>query len=161
MRPFNCVGVGEDEAIGEAEVFSGNVKLRLSHVVPDIINKCLQGQNPLHLLGDGQQVRCYTHGKDIARGIRMAMESEKAVNEDFNISSDRQTTVLELLDLIWYKIHGDRLLVIEHCDPYPSDVQIRSPLTEKAKEIPGFKCLTSLEDALDEIIVWVKDTMFK
>ena len=66
---------------------SGNVKLALSHVVPDLVNKVLQGQDPLHILGDGTQVRHYTYGGDLARGIRMAMESPAAVNEDFNLST--------------------------------------------------------------------------
>ena len=41
----------------------------LSHVVPDLIQKVLKGQDPLHILGDGSQVRCYTHGSDLSGGI--------------------------------------------------------------------------------------------
>ncbi|HLQ61964.1 MAG TPA: NAD(P)-dependent oxidoreductase, partial [Candidatus Acidoferrales bacterium] len=36
VRPFNCVGVGERRALRDREVMSGNVKLALSHVVPDL-----------------------------------------------------------------------------------------------------------------------------
>src|SRR6185369_9892573 len=57
VRPFNCVGIGEGRALGEHEVFSGNVKLAMSHVVPDLVQKVLKGQDPLRILGDGQQVR--------------------------------------------------------------------------------------------------------
>ena len=78
---------------------SGNVKLALSHVVPDLVLKVLRGQDPLHLLGDGTQVRCYTYGGDLARGIRLAMESGAAVNEDFNLSTPTSTTVLELAEI--------------------------------------------------------------
>ena len=46
VRPFNCVGVGEGRALGEAEVLSGNVKLAMSHVVPDLVQKVLKGQDP-------------------------------------------------------------------------------------------------------------------
>src|SRR5713226_10325834 len=84
VRPFNCVGVGERRALRDREVMSGNVKLALSHVVPDLAQKVLKGQDPLHVLGDGTQVRHYTYGGDLARGIRLAMESPRAVNEDFN-----------------------------------------------------------------------------
>ncbi|MBV9951111.1 MAG: NAD-dependent epimerase/dehydratase family protein, partial [Acidimicrobiia bacterium] len=56
VRPFNCVGVGEGRALGETEVLSGNVKLAMSHVVPDLVQKVLKGQDPLHILGDGSQV---------------------------------------------------------------------------------------------------------
>ncbi len=69
MRPFNCVGVGEGRALGDAEVLSGNVKLAMSHVVPDLVQKIVKGQDPLHILGAGDQVRHYTYGGDLARGI--------------------------------------------------------------------------------------------
>ena len=96
LRPFNCVGIGERRAVRDTEVMSGNVKLALSHVVPDLVLKVLRGQDPLHILGEGDQVRCYTYGGDLAHGIRLAMESEAAVNEDFNLSTPVSTTVLEL-----------------------------------------------------------------
>src|SRR5437762_5461820 len=95
VRPCNCVGVGEQRALGEVEVLSGNVKLAMSHVVPDLVQKVLKGQDPLHLLGDGTQIRHYTYGADLARGIVTAMEHPDALNEDFNLSTSRSTTVLE------------------------------------------------------------------
>ena len=64
--------------MGDHEIMSGNVKLAMSHVVPDIVQKVLKGQDPLHILGDGKQVRHYTYGGDLARGIRMAVEHPDA-----------------------------------------------------------------------------------
>ena len=60
VRPFNCVGIGERRALRDTDIMSGNVKLALSHVVPDLVLKVLKGQDPLHILGDGSQVRHYT-----------------------------------------------------------------------------------------------------
>jgi nucleoside-diphosphate-sugar epimerase len=48
VRPFNCVGVGEGRALGDEEILSGNVKLAMSHVVPDLVQKLLRGQAPPH-----------------------------------------------------------------------------------------------------------------
>ncbi len=89
VRPFNCVGVGEGRALGEASVLSGNVELAMSHVVPDLVQKILKGQDPLHILGEGNQIRHYTYGGDLAKGIVTAMEHPDALNEDFNISTAR------------------------------------------------------------------------
>src|SRR6202521_3969545 len=111
VRPFNCVGIGERRALRDHQVMSGNVKLAMSHVVPDLCQKVLKGQDPLHILGDGSQVRHYTYGGDLARGIRIAMESEKALNEDFNLSTAQSTPVRGLAEAIWRKVHGsDRAL---------------------------------------------------
>ena len=94
-------GIGERRAVRDTDVMSGNVKLALTHVVPDLVHKVLKGQDPLHILGSGDQVRHYTYGGDLAHGIRLAMESPAAVNDDFNLSTATSTTVLELAEAIW------------------------------------------------------------
>jgi UDP-glucose 4-epimerase len=160
VRPFNCVGVGEGRALGEAEVLSGNVKLAMSHVVPDLAQKIVKGQDPLHILGDGTQVRHYTYGGDLARGIAVAMEHPAARNEDFNISTDRSTTVRELAEIIWRKIKGpDVPLRLVHDDPFEHDVQQRVPDVTKAREVLGFQATTTLEEMLDEVIPWVRQAV--
>src|SRR6476619_1288738 len=103
-RPFNCVGVGERRALGDKDIPSGNIKLAMSHVVPDLVQKILKGQDPLHILGTGEQVRCYTYGGDLAAGVVTAMEHEDALNEDFNLSTAQSTTVRHLAELIWRKV---------------------------------------------------------
>jgi len=153
LRPFNCVGIGERRAVRDTDVMSGNVKLALSHVVPDLVLKVLRGQDPLHLLGDGTQVRCYTYGGDLARGIRLAMESPAAVNEDFNLSTPASTTVMELAQLIWQKIFGpDRPFTWVSDPPFDHDVQHRVPDIRKAREALGFEPTTTLSEMLDEVI---------
>jgi nucleoside-diphosphate-sugar epimerase len=157
VRPFNCIGIGEKRALSDRDVLSGNVRLAMSHVVPDLVQKVLRGQDPLHILGEGNQVRHYTYGGDLARGIRLAIESPAAVNEDFNLSTDRSTTVLELAELIWRKVRGDGVPLRHVCDkPYSYDVQRRVPAVEKARRLLGFEATTSLGTALDEIIPWVR-----
>ncbi len=157
LRPFNCVGIGERRAVRDTDVMSGNVKLALSHVVPDLVLKVLRGQDPLRLLGDGTQVRCYTYGGDLARGIRLAMESEAAVNEDFNLSTPTSTTVRELADLIWRKVRGDdRPFAWVSDPPFAHDVQHRVPDVRKARDVLGFEASTTLSEMLDEVIPWVR-----
>lgn len=156
VRPFNCVGIGERRALRDHQVMSGNVKLAMSHVVPDLCQKVLKGQDPLHLLGDGSQVRHYTYGGDLARGIRVAMESEKALNEDFNLSTARSTTVHELAEAIWRKVHGpDRPLNMVSDPPFEHDVQMRVPDVRKATDVLGFEATTSLDEMLDEVVPWI------
>jgi len=158
LRPFNCVGIGERRALRDSDVSSGNVKLAMSHVVPDLVQKVLKGQDPLHILGDGSQVRHYTYGGDLARGIRLAIESERALNEDFNLSTARSTTVRELAEIVWRKIQGkDRPLRVVSDRPYEHDVQMRVPDVAKARDVLGFEATTPLEEVLDEVIPWIRD----
>jgi nucleoside-diphosphate-sugar epimerase len=152
IRPFNCVGVGEEDSITEHAVTSGNIKLMMSHVLPDLINKILKGQDPLHVFGCGDQVRCYTNGKDLARGIRMAMESEKAINNDFNISTSQATSVLELAEVIWKILKPDTKFNYTCETGYKYDVQKRVPNTDKAKEVLGFEAEVGLEESVIEVV---------
>jgi UDP-glucose 4-epimerase len=159
VRPFNCVGIGEARAQSDVEVLSGNVKLAMSHVVPDLVQKILKGQDPLHILGDGHQVRHYTYGGDLARGIVMAMEHPAARNEDFNLSTAQSTTVLELAEVIWHKIKGDVPFRYVSDDPFEHDVQKRVPSTDKARDVLGFEATTSLDAMLDEVIPWIETAL--
>ncbi len=157
VRPFNCVGIGERRALRDTDIMSGNVKLALSHVVPDLVLKILKGQDPLHILGEGHQVRHYTYGGDLAHGIRLAMESPAAINNDFNLSTSASTTVLELAECIWHKIHTDgRPFRYVSDAPFEHDVQFRVPDVSKARAILGFEATTTLDAMLDEVIPWIR-----
>jgi nucleoside-diphosphate-sugar epimerase len=156
VRPFNCVGIGESRALGDVEIESGNVKLAMSHVVPDLVQKVIKGQNPLHILGSGDQVRHYTYGADLARGIVDCVVSDKTTNDDFNLSTTESTTVLDLARLIWHKINGPEAEFRYVSDPaFEFDVPKRVPSVDKAKRVLGFEATTSLSDMLDEVIPWI------
>jgi UDP-glucose 4-epimerase len=156
VRPFNCVGIGEQRALGAKVIPSGNVTLAMSHVVPDLVQKVLRGQDPLHILGQGNQVRHYTYGGDLARGIRACMEHPAALNEDFNISTPAATSVNELAALIWKRIRGDVPFRMVSDPAYPHDVQYRSPDVSKAVKLLGFQATTTLDQMLDEVIPWIE-----
>jgi UDP-glucose 4-epimerase len=160
LRPFNCVGIGESRALGDVEIDSGNVKLAMSHVVPDLVQKILKGQDPLHILGHGNQIRHYTYGGDLARGVVDAMAYPAALNEDFNLSTGTGHTVTELAEVIWRKVKGpDVPLRLIHDPAFEYDVQRRVPAVDKARDVLGFEATTPLEEMLDEVIPWIDQAM--
>ena len=160
LRPFNCVGIGESRALGDVEIDSGNVKLAMSHVVPDLVQKVFKGQDPLHILGTGDQIRHYTYGGDLARGIVTSLDHPKALNEDFNISTADGHSVNELAEVIWKKIKGPGVPLAIVNDPgFEHDVAKRVPDVSKAKEVLGFEATTKLDDMLDEVIPWIEQAI--
>lgn len=159
IRPFNCVGIGERRARSDVPVLSGDIELAMSHVVPDLVQKVVKGQNPLHILGDGSQIRHYTYGGDLAQGIATAMEHPDATNDDFNLSTPVSTTVLELAQMIWQKVNGDIPFEYICDDPFEHDVARRVPSTEKAKRVLDFEATTSLSEMLDEVIPWIRQAV--
>jgi nucleoside-diphosphate-sugar epimerase len=153
------VGIGERRAKSDVSVLSGDVELAMSHVVPDLVQKVIKGQNPLHILGDGSQIRHYTYGGDLAEGIATCMEHPDATNDDFNLSTPVSTTVLELAEVIWQKINGDAPFHYVSDEPFEHDVARRIPATEKAKRVLGFEATTSLSEMLDEVIPWIRQAV--
>ena len=76
-------------------------------MVPDLILKCLEYEDELEILGEGNQIRHYTYGEDLAKGICTLLTHENAKNNDFNLSTAQSTSVLELADIIFKKINPE------------------------------------------------------
>ena len=157
VRPFNCIGIGEKRAKSDKEILSGNVKLAMSHVVPDLVQKGAERDRIRSTFwGDGPSgPALYLRRRPCPGHAYLAIESPDALNEDFNLSTAASTTVLELAELIWRKIKGHEPLRIVSDKPYTYDVQRRVPAVEKAKRLLGFEAKTTLSEALDEIIPWI------
>lgn len=155
VRPFNAIGVGEKRAKVEKDVYSGNIKMAMSHVLPDLVQKIYKGQYPLHILGSGEQVRHYTYTGDLADGILQCIFHPDAFNNDFNISTPKGHSVKELAEAVWKFLGKKEELKFIHDTPYTYDVQKRVPDTTKATEVLGVNCSTSLDEALEEIIPWI------
>jgi nucleoside-diphosphate-sugar epimerase len=141
-RPFNAIGPEEEagEEVGDA------------HVIPDLIKKVMSGQHPLELLGDGNQTRCFTNVRDIARGIVMAMESEAAVNEDFNLGTDNEITMFELARRIHEQCAPGKPFEVKHVAGFASDIRRRVPDGTKAQRILGWVPEIDMERGLAECI---------
>jgi nucleoside-diphosphate-sugar epimerase len=159
VRPFNCVGIGEVRSLSESKMPAANAKIGVSHVVPDLAKKILEGQDPLHIFGDGSQVRHFTYGADLARGIRLCIERDQALNEAFNISTPEATSVLELAQKIWKRINGDKPFRYVSDPPMYQDVLKNSPDVSKAKRLLGFEATHTLDQTLDEFIPWIREQM--
>jgi nucleoside-diphosphate-sugar epimerase len=128
----------------------------LSHVLPDLINKILKGQDPVEILGSGEQIRCYTNGKDIARALVDLTESS-IINQDYNISIAQPTSVLELAEAIWKKINPDKPFRYTSVEPFKYDVQKRIPDVNKAKRDFDFEATIPLDESIDEVLNYLND----
>lgn len=156
IRPFNCVGIGEHPERITSAATSEQQAIAKSHVIPDLVAKLLAGADPLPILGNGQQIRHYTYGADIATGIRLSLTSPNADNEDFNIATAEGITVEALARLLWQKIRPGQEPNLRFVPGYPFDVQYRAPDVQKAKRLLGFEAKYKLADVLDEVIDWLR-----
>ncbi|HEX8965538.1 MAG TPA: NAD-dependent epimerase/dehydratase family protein [Patescibacteria group bacterium] len=144
-RPFNAYGINEypGEEVGYA------------HVIPDLTKKILSGQYPLEILGNGQQVRCFTHVSDLADGIITVMENEKAKNEDFNIANPKPIAMIDLAKMLWEVTGQTKPFKVTHVDGFKFDIQKRVPDTKKIEKLLGWKTKIPFEEGLKEVATWI------
>ncbi len=145
-RPFNII-----TPLEEAEEEQG-----IAHVFADFIERLLvEGKNPLPILGDGEQVRCFTWIDDVASAIATHLDDPLASGETFNLGNPRPTTMKELARKIFdlgkrkgFDIPGETL-EFDHKAVYADDVRVRVPAIEKARRVLGWEPSISLDEALE------------
>jgi UDP-glucose 4-epimerase len=145
-RPFNAYGPGE---LPEDEP-------GLAHVIPDLIKKILSPERPIRIFGDGSQTRSFTYVDDVADAIVTIGTHPKGEGEDFNIGTGFETSVLELLRMLWAicGLEGDP--PVETTDPLPVDVQRRVPDVTKIGAVLGWRARTGLEEGLRRTVDWIR-----
>ena len=146
-RPFNAYGPGE----------MPGTEPGISHVVPDLIHKVLEGQRPIKIFGSGEQTRTLTHIDDVAEGIVTAMLHPAAENEDFNISASEEVTVAEIARVAWEACgEPPAEFELESVPTFTVDVQRRWPSTEKARRLLGFEARIDLREGIAQTAEWIR-----
>jgi nucleoside-diphosphate-sugar epimerase len=147
-RPFNAYGPGE---LPDAEP-------GIAHAVPDLIEKVLAGQHPLPIFGSGEQTRTLTHVEDIADGIVAAMSSPAGLNEDFNISAERELSVAEIARIVWEACGEDpERFALERLPSFAVDVPRRWPSVAKARELLGWEARIGVEEGVAATVRWLRE----
>ena len=121
-------------------------------VIIKIIDRLHQNLSPI-IFGDGSQGFDFVFVKDVCRSLILGMESSLC-DESYNISSGKQTSILELCKMI-IKLMGKEDIPIEFKEVNDNTlVNNRIGSTEKAKKELGFEVETSLEEGLRQVIEW-------
>lgn len=123
-----------------------------SHVIEELIKKIRQPDKPLTLFGTGQQIRCFTHVQDIADGIVECLENPSAINQDFNLSSSQETTIIALAKRIWQLSGRKDAFKAVKIPTFKIDRARRVPSTAKAKKLLNWSAKMSLENGLLQVI---------
>lgn len=144
-RPFNIITPYERsdyEEIGFSHVFSDYIK-----------NIVAEKKNPLPIIGNGEQIRCFTWIDDVAQAIVDWSFDEKTKNEIFNLSNPEPICMVDLARLIHAKAAEKGLLepgelTFETVTNIPNDVMVRIPSNAKAKAVLGFETNHKVEKSI-------------
>lgn len=148
-RPFNIITPYE-----KAEKEQG-----ISHVFADFLKKIiLDKENPMQIIGDGKQIRCFTWIDDVAQAIGKYSFVKESDREIFNLGNPEPVTMIELAKRIFKKaqergiIPKKSKLSFKHLPAYKDDVRVRVPAIDKVYKILGWKPSVKLDEALDRCI---------
>tara|TARA_B100001013_G_scaffold314315_1_gene220783 strand:- start:4535 stop:5536 length:1002 start_codon:yes stop_codon:yes gene_type:complete len=140
VRPANVYGPGDN--------FDPNNAM----VIPSLINKILNGDNPLKVWGDGSAIRDFIHSKDVAYGTILALI--KGQNSHYyNLGSGKGVSIKKLVETLNQILDFN----YEFDLTKPSGAQKRIMDITKAKQEFDFNTKTDLKNGLKETIEWYKN----
>ena len=138
VRPFNVYGPGQ--------IGGGAIRA--------FIETALAG-NDLVIHGDGSQIRAWCFVDDMVEGVLCCLERPEAVGQSFNIGNARSAvTIYDLAQRI-RRLTGAEVEVRFQPLHY-TDVELRIPNVDKARELLGFEAKVELDEGLGRTIAWYR-----
>jgi UDP-glucose 4-epimerase len=135
---------------------------RFGMVLPRFVDQALGG-GPLNVHGDGQQVRCFAHVRDVVETVLKLTACPAARGRVFNLGSDVPVTIGDLAATVVRLV--DPNLAIEHV-PYErafppgfEDVRCRIPDLTRIRQTIDYRPRYQLEDIIREVIAWKRGAL--
>lgn len=130
-------------------------------VVPRFITQALRGE-ALTVYGDGTQSRCFTSVFDVVGAMIRLMETPAAVGEVFNVAGRSEITIRKLAELVIARTGSASSIVnVPFEEVYGQgfeDMSRRAADTTKLEAATGFRCETSLEETVDSMIQFTRES---
>lgn len=124
-----------------------------SHVLPALIRKVVEGQDPLEVWGTGEDRRDLLYVGDFVEAMLRAAVAPPEGGA-LNVGSGRLVSVRQMLELI-QQLEGTRARIELHPER-PSTIPVRAVATQRARQELGWEPRTSLEHGLARTIAWYR-----
>ena len=126
-----------------------------SKVVASLIRKAIEGQSPLEVWGDGNDIKDFLFIDDFISGMLQSFTIKKSF-DIFNIASGNQTSIRELLNTILY-VTQKMNLKVRFDSTMPTMIPIRIIDISKVVKEVGWNPEISLELGIEKTVNWYKD----
>lgn len=126
-----------------------------SHVIPALIRRSLEKEDPFIVWGSSDIVRDFVHVTDMVRGGLLALE-KYATCDPVNIGCGKAVTIGEIVDMI-LRITDHQNAMVEYDTSKPTTIPFRMVDTSKAKEVLGFEPQFTLEEGLRDTVAWYEE----
>jgi UDP-glucose 4-epimerase len=140
VHPFNVFGPGQ--------IGGGAIRA--------FIEAALAGGD-LTVHGDGSQIRAWCYVTDMVRGVLACLERPEAVGQAFNIGNPRSSVTIYDLATRVKRLTGCSGEIVFAPLGY-SDVELRIPNVQKARELLSWEPEVELDDGLARTIAWYRES---
>lgn len=129
-----------------------NFDLENAMVVPSLIKRAVEGENPLRVWGDGRARRDFIHARDVARGILMVFAS--SCKDPVNLGSGHGVSIRELVEIVVSNLDPRPEVVWDTSQPTGDSIRVLD--TARARSL-GIVPTVSLEDGIREVMAWYRE----
>ena len=119
-------------------------------VIPSLIRRAVDGENPLTVWGDGSPVRDFIHARDVARGMMLAVE--KGINAPINLGSGAGVTIKQVAEMVAKYAPGGPIPLVWDIEKPKGDAKRLMDMTRAKSH--GFECEVSIEAGIKETMAW-------
>ena len=142
VRPSNVYGPYDD--------FNPNT----AQVIPALIHRMVNGENPVHVWGDGSAVRDFIFSEDVAYWMLEAVENAPA-GLPLNLGNGQGITIKEVAETIARIVNTTPK--IQWDVSKPSGDPCRTLAMDRAIEVIGYHTQTTLEEGIRKTVEWYCD----
>ena len=135
-----------------------NFDLKTCHVVPALIKRILNDENPLTVWGSSDVVRDFLYVKDVVKGALLILEKGESMRP-YNLGYGGGITIGEIVNII-LKVTGKNPEVTWD-DTKPTTIPFRAVSTERIQNELGFTPSYSFEDGIKETVEWFNNFKLK
>jgi len=127
-----------------------------SMVIPSLIRKAVNKEDPLVVWGDGTQKRDFIHARDVALGMILTME--KGIAAPINLGSGNPYMLRDVVNIIISNVGYSPKVIYDSSQPSGDPVRVLD--ISRARSF-GFNPQISLEDGISQTIKWYQESILR
>lgn len=127
-----------------------------TRAIPRFVTACLDG-DPLPLFNGGRDTTDPYHALNYAHAVDLALSSQTAIGEVFNVGTGRELSIRELAEKIKELTHSDsKLQLLPPRTSLEAEPMRSYPSVKKITEALGYAPVVSLDEGLRRTIEWIR-----
>lgn len=134
-----------------------NFNPKTCHVVPALIKRATDGENPFEVWGTGDVVRDFMYVKDVVNACLLVLEKGKSMRP-YNVGFGSTITIAEIVESVLKATNKSPKVIWD--ESKPTTIPFRMVCTDRLNNELGFKPSYTFDQGMQETVDWyIKNKM--